>query len=320
MILGSQKKSLNAHAEGETLRKPSGKMMTSLSLVVPTLNAGEDFAYLLEALQKQSVVPDDVLIIDSESDDNTLSVVGRFENIRTIVIPRGEFDHGATRHQAFLETVGEIVLFMTQDAIPADEFCIERLIQPFAIPNVAMTYGRQLPKLDARRFEQLVREFNYPEKPNIRSKEDIPHLGIKTFFASDVCSAYRRSAYFACGGFERPCNTNEDMLMAAKFIHADLRVAYASTATVLHSHNLTPREQYLRNKEVGVLLVRGAHLLQGVSEIGEGKRLVAFVVSSLIKERKILEIVAFGVDCAARLLGNKAGRILASRQARKVRS
>ncbi len=94
---------------------------------------------------------------------------------------------------ALRESSGDIVCFMTQDAVPADDFYIENLIAPILTDDrVAVSSGRQLPKDDARRFERLVREFNYGPESNIRTKADIATMGIKAYFATDV--ACRRTA------------------------------------------------------------------------------------------------------------------------------
>lgn len=279
----------------------------SASLVIPALNAERELPALLEALQSQSFGLDEILVVDSSSDDGTVETA-RSLGVRTMTVPRSDFDHGSTRHMAFLETTGDFVLFMTQDALPADRFYVERLLEPFSDPEVAMASGRQLPKPDARRFEQLVREFNYPAQSNVRSAEDVPRLGMKAFFASDVCSAYRRSAYMECGGFERPCNIYEDLLMAAAFLRGGWKVAYAADACVLHSHNLSPAEQYRRNREGGIALARNESLLCGASAAGEGARLAKAVAAQLLRESELIELAAFCADCVARLLGDRTGR------------
>ncbi len=292
-------------------------MTGTISLVVPTLNAGAEIDGLLDALDHQTVRIDEVLVVDSSSDDGTIEIAAR-RGARTVSIPRSDFDHGGTRHEALTMTSGNLVLFLTQDALPADRLYVERLIEPFRDEEVAMASGRQIPKSDAKRFEQLVRGFNYPEEANVRSLKDVETLGIKAFFASDACSAYRRSAYEACGGFPRPCNTNEDMLMAARFIKSGRKVAYAADARVLHSHNLTPIEQFRRNREVGMFLERCKDDLLGASEIGEGSRLVKTVMSQLVEERDFRECGAFCLDCAARIVGNRLGRARARRQMKEV--
>lgn len=285
-------------------------MTASVSVVIPTLNAEREIGPLLDDLLVQTVAPGEVLVVDPSSDDATRDVVASYADrgVSLEVIARAEFNHGATRHRAFVRTSGEYTLFMTQDAVPSDARYVEKLIEPLeADGSIALVSGRQLPKPDARRFEQLVRAFNYPDEPSVRGAEDLPRYGIKTFFASDVCSAYRRTAYMECGGFA-PVNTNEDMLMAARFIAAGHKVAYEPSAAVYHSHNLTPAQQFRRNREVGAFLAAHGDDLMGASEVGEGGRLVRAVASQLLREGRLGEFAAFGFDCAARLAGNRAGR------------
>lgn len=280
----------------------------SLSVVIPTLNAADEIDSLLDTIEAQSLQPLDILVVDSSSDDGTVDEVAKHPCVNLVRIERKEFNHGSTRDMALRRSAGEFVCFLTQDAAPASNRYLERLVAPFlADDSIALVTGRQLPKGDARRFEQLVRKFNYPKAPSVRSKSDLPKYGIKTFFASDTCSAYRRTAYLECGGFDH-VNTNEDMLMAARFIASGLKVAYEPRAEVYHSHNLTPSQQFARNRAVGFFLETHADDLMQASEIGEGGRLVKMVSSQLLREGSLGEFVAFGVDCCARLLGNRAGR------------
>lgn len=280
----------------------------SLSVVIPTLNAADEIDSLLDTIEAQSLQPLDILVVDSSSDDGTVDEVAKHPCVNLVRIERKEFNHGLTRDMALRRSAGEFVCFLTQDAVPASNRYLERLVAPFlADDSIALVTGRQLPKADARRFEQLVRKFNYPNVPSVRSKSDLPKYGIKTFFASDTCSAYRRTAYLECGGFDH-VNTNEDMLMAARFIASGLKVAYEPSAEVYHSHNLTPSQQFARNRAVGMFLESHADDLMYASEIGEGGRLVKAVSSELLREGRFSELFAFGFDCCARLLGNRAGR------------
>lgn len=286
----------------------------SLSVVIPTLNAEDEIDSLLDTIEAQSLKPLDILVVDSSSDDGTVGEVAKHPCVNLVRIERKEFNHGSTRDMALRRSAGELVCFLTQDAVPASNLYLERLVAPFLVDDsIALVTGRQLPKADARRFEQLVRKFNYPNVPSVRSKSDLPKYGIKTFFASDTCSAYRRTAYLECGGFDH-VNTNEDMLMAAKFIASGMKVAYEPRAEVYHSHNLTPSQQFARNRAVGFFLETHADDLMHASEIGEGGRLVKAVSSQLLREGNLVEFIAFGVDCCARLLGNRAGRRVARKE------
>lgn len=288
--------------------------MTKVSLVIPTLDAESDIEGLLNRIYRQTRRPDEVIVVDSCSSDRTVDIVKSFEWVRLISIERSEFDHGLTRDMALRESSGDIVCFMTQDAVPADDFYIENLIAPILTDDrVAVSSGRQLPKDDARRFERLVREFNYGPESNIRTKADIATMGIKAYFATDVCSAYRRGAYIELGGFGKT-NMSEDMLMAAKALNAGYSVAYAANARVYHSHNFTPADQYRRNYAIGRFLEANRQIVSCASEVGEGGRLVKSVSCQLLHEGNIREFAAFGFDCCARLLGNRAGRRAARKE------
>ena len=95
---------------------------------------------------------------------------------------------------------------MTDDAVPADEFLIEKLVGAFDQRGpegeaVIMAYARQLPDKDCPLAERYTRSFNYPEESCLKTKADLKRLGIKTFFASNVCCAYDREKFWFQGGF-----------------------------------------------------------------------------------------------------------------------
>lgn len=284
-------------------------MASLISVIIPTLNAGNGIAHLLEALYSQSRVPDEVIVVDSSSDDDTAQRVREFPQVILMTVKRKDFNHGGTRDMAFRRAKGDLVLFLTQDAMPAGVNYISDIIAPFNDPAIGMASGRQLPKADARPAERLIRAFNYPAVSFTRSKADLSRLGIKTYFASDVCSAYRASAYLAVGGFESPVETNEDMFIAAKMVQSGYKIAYVAEAAVFHSHNFSLKQQYKRNFLIGKAMEEHKALLSGAegSVGGEGARMVGFVIRGLLSEGRILSIPGFCLDCAARLLGNRLG-------------
>jgi rhamnosyltransferase len=174
---------------------------------------------LLSVLETQSKPLDEIIVIDSASNDKTMEIANKHKNVKIMEIKREEFNHGSTRHKAFMESAGDIVCFLTQDALPQNEFYIENLTRPIREDSkVAMAGGRQVARKDARKSEKYVRLFNYPEASKIWDKGNVEELGIKAFFLSDSCSAYSRSAYMDIGGFEKNILTNEDMEIAARGI------------------------------------------------------------------------------------------------------
>lgn len=291
------------------------KMLMFVSVIIPTLNAESEIGGLLDALRGQTRQPDEVIVVDSASDDRTAEICAQYPEVRVISIARKDFDHGGTRDMALRASQGDIVLFLTQDAVPANADYIENLLKPFQDSQVAVVSGRQVARPNAWLMERYVREFNYPNESNVRSKADVARYGIKTFYTTDVCSAYRRTVYEAVGGFDRHIKASEDMFLAAAVIHAGWKVVYAADAQVIHSHNLSLREQYRRNHTVGWELENHKHILGNITENAEGMKLVKVVSLRLLRDGHILMFIHFGFDCCARLLGSKMGK----RAARKNR-
>lgn len=295
--------------------------MTSatISVIIPTLNPGMQLFRLLDRLCGQTLPPNEIIVVDSQSDDGTAQRVREYASSHTaahvtlIPILRKDFDHGATRDMALRRSSGDFVFFLTQDALPEDGTYIRTMMHAFDDESVALVTGRQIARDDARPAERLVREFNYPPTSRVRSKADIEALGIKAFFASDVCAAYRRTAYLEVGGFEHPIDTNEDMLIAAAFLYAGYRIAYQADAHVIHSHNFTLKQQYRRNYLMGKEIQKHKKLLGGAKVTGEGLTLVKFVLGGLLRQGRVLSAIGFCADCAARLLGNRKGTAAARR-------
>lgn len=280
----------------------------SASVIIPTLNAERFIGALLERLLSQTVKFNEIVVIDSESTDKTVEIAKSFAGVTVLNVERRNFNHGGTRDVAFQKTTGDIILCLTQDALPVDENYAANLIAPFADDEkIAMSSGRQIARDDAPVTEKLNREFNYPEHVFVRSKEDLPRLGVKTFFSSDCCSAYRRSTYNAIGGFDKDILVNEDMKIAAQFIFAGYKIAYVGTAGVYHSHNYSLKQQFTRNFDVAAFMKMNDDLFAGVSAASEGMKMVKWILWRLVKRGRFISACYYVLECATKLLANKLG-------------
>lgn len=125
---------------------------------------------------------------------------------------------------------------------------------------------------------------------------------------SNVCSAYRREAYFAVGGFDTPIICNEDMMMAAKLLHAGCALAYTPEAAVYHSHRYTLREEYRRNKKIGLVMEQYRPRLTGAEADAEGWRMLRFVGDELARRRLYGELLSFYAHVGVRFAGNRVGK------------
>ncbi len=253
-------------------------------MIIPVYKPDEKYHRLIAMLAKQTVPVHRILVMNTEEKYYPQDVTA--ENLVVTHIGKEEFDHGGTRSAGVDLSDAEIVLFMTQDAVPADEHLVENILKGFSGENVAAVYGRQLPNMDCSIIERYTRSFNYPKESFVKSKADLERLGIKTYFCSNVCAAYRRDVYEKLGGFPTRTIFNEDMIFAAKVIQAGYEIAYAADARVIHSHNLTGTEQFRRNFDLAVSQAEHPEIFAGIRSEGEGVRLVINTAKYLCKKGK----------------------------------
>lgn len=295
------------------------KQQIEYSVIIPTLNAGKAIGRLLRELGEQSVKPKEIIVIDSDSDDDTVAEAVK-AGARVLHIKREEFDHGGTRDLAIRETDAPFVVCMTADALPASRTSVACLLAPFMENGrVAVVGGRQIAFDTAPHYEKLVRKYNYPETDRVWDSGQIEALGIRAFLVSDVFAAYRKSAYLSVGGFDRPVLTNEDMLMTGKLLEAGFCAAYRKDACVFHSHDFTLKQQFERNYAVGRVLKRYEDRFLNIRETGEGKKLAKNVLTGLVEAGRFIDCLRFAADCFSRLLGNRLGRAAEAAARRKRR-
>lgn len=283
-----------------------------IDVIIPVYKPGKELFTLMDSLQSQSVPIGNIILMNTEEKFFTQLIYGtrfmeRYKNVKVYHLSKKEFDHGQTRRRGVERSQAEVFVMMTQDAMPADEHLIERLTAPLT-GDVAVSYGRQLPTKDCNLIERYTRSFNYPDKSFVKSAEDLPRLGIKTYFCSNVCAAYRRDIYDRLGGFVQRTIFNEDMIYAAGAIKAGYQIAYVADARVVHSHNYTHMQQLHRNFDLGVSQADHPEVFSGVPSESEGKKLVKNVTAYLKKKHLLNKLPYFYIQCFCKYTGYLLGK------------
>ncbi|HIP82483.1 MAG TPA: glycosyltransferase family 2 protein [Desulfocapsa sulfexigens] len=279
-----------------------------ISVIIPTLNGGDVFRRLLEKLSSQSITPDELLVVDSSSNDGTQAVAKEF-GAKVITIPKSEFDHGATRTMASLRTSGDILIFFTQDAMPVSDDLLKILIAPFSQDeSIAISYGRQLPNTDATISATALRLFNYPIESRIRQFSDKETLGLKTAFVSNSCAAYRRSSLEEVGYFPENLIFGEDTCTAGRLLQNNYKIAYVAKAAVLHSHNYSLAEEFHRSFDIGVLHKTEEWLPRtfGRAE-GEGLKYIKYELAMIWEQKRVHLLPLFFCRNLTKFIGYKLG-------------
>ena len=120
------------------------------SIIIPTLNGGNLLLKVCEALIRQEFQDSwEVIIIDSQSSDNSIQEAQKiFEKsklpLKLITIDKANFQHGKSRNQAIKESRGDIILLLTQDAIPVRDDWLSTMVRTFEDQSVAGVFGRHI--------------------------------------------------------------------------------------------------------------------------------------------------------------------------------
>lgn len=279
-----------------------------VDIIIPTYRPNETTVLLVKKLLKQTYPINRIHLIDTKTGSFPKKLEQLSEKVCVTQILPEEFDHGGTRHRGAVASDAEIILFMTQDALPANDRLVEELIRQFQDKDVAAAYARQLPNQECNVIERYTRSFNYPEKSYVKTLKDLKTMGIKTYFCSDVCAAYRKSVYNEMGGFEKKTIFNEDMIMAAKMIQSGFGVAYAAEAKVIHSHNYSCIQQFKRNFDLAVSQAEHPEVFENVKSESEGIRMVKSTAKHLLKIKKPWLIWNLLMQSGFKYLGYRAGK------------
>jgi rhamnosyltransferase len=264
------------------LNTRSGFMQTPAITIV--MNVNNERATLEMSLprlyQQKNTPPWELIVIDSGSTDGSDRLVqryvDRYPNIRFHKIKPDDFHHARTRNLGLQQARGEIVVFLAGDALPADETWLSSLTAPLdSDDRVAGVYGRQLPRDDADTFNRLRSEWNYPEKPLVKSQKSPTSLSPKerAFFSTVNCCVHLGRT--GPVRFDDTLSVNEDVGLSWRLLSEGWKLAYSPDAAVIHSHNRRPLEllrRYFDNavtyRRIGIQVKAGPSFLRDSSGFG----------------------------------------------------
>lgn len=279
-----------------------------VDVIIPVYNPGDEFDELIRRLQKQDKDINKISIIHTRDGKDITELAKRYNNIVIREIEPDQFDHGGTRDEGIRGSLADVVVCMTQDAIPQNSKLISTLLEALCDEKVGVAYARQLPAPQSDIIEYYTRQFNYPNKSQKKSQEDIAKLGIKTYFCSNVCAAYKTEIYVELGGFEKKTIFNEDMIFASKIVNGGYTIAYEAEAKVVHSHNYSCLEQFKRNFDLGVSQKVNERMFRDIKSEKEGLMLIKQTMKNLLKAKHLFAILRLIVLSVVKYLGYSMGK------------
>ena len=243
-------------------RSENNVIDSKISIVIPVYNGGNQIRELLAKIRDQKRVSDvEIIIIDSESDDDTVQISRGFD-VKVIEIPKGEFNHGATRQIGVSEATGRFIILTVQDAYPADDYWLYKMVKCLIDnPELAVVSTKQMANYQSDLYSRWVHEVTYK---SYGFQEDIQYFLKDTdsfyylpenirrsaSFVDNVCACYRADV-LKKHGF-RKISIAEDIDIGVRMAQAGLRLGFLNSTGVYHWHSNGP-DYYLKRHFNGVI-------------------------------------------------------------------
>lgn len=210
--------------------------MIPVSVYIRTKNVDKIISRVLDGVFKQKGVQLEVIIIDSESTDNTLAVCAKYNINNVVKISAKDYIPGVILNRATELCTHDIIAFVNSDAVLLNEDCLAQLIKPIVDGEASSTYGRQMARPNAHPWVRREMMACYP-----KDSKDKPDW----MMHSAVLSAFKKSAIV-----ERPFFTDlfgsEDTDWGYSAKKNGKPVSYVAKALCEHSHNYSLSDIYRR--------------------------------------------------------------------------
>ncbi len=257
-------------SEGATHRLSGSRSNRLISVLLPVKNGAREIPELLKrVLAHQCDAAVEIVAVDSGSADGTVEILRRHQ-ARVIAVPPESFNYGRTRNLVASYARGDVFVFVTTRALPADNRWFANLIAPLdQDEEIAGVYSRVLPRPDADLL--TARYYLHSDWPGrsvraITSRDEYDSLTpaeLDRFIEFSNVSAAIRPSVLSRIPFPET-EFLEDRLWAKRALEAGYRIQYEPSSIVLHSHNYTYQELFFRHFDHGVAMreIVGSRLLE----------------------------------------------------------
>lgn len=278
----------------------------NVSIICPLYNAEKYILNLDKSIKMQENVDiESISYILTKSGDRSEDILKKIE-ANYHVIEKKEFSHSLTREKQATKSLGDIIVFVTQDVIIENKLWLYNLVRDIIDGKCEAGFSRQVCKYNG--IEKYIRSKNYPDYSRIVSKEDIPKLGLMTFFFSDASSAVRKDIFKKLNGYDnKNLIISEDMYLAYKIIINGYKIKYCADSVVTHSHEFTCKQLFNRYFDTGVFFTDN-NFLSNYSSNQSGISLAKSVLFNSVKKKDFSTMFRMVPNFASRFIGMQLGK------------
>lgn len=205
------------------------------SVVIRAYNEEQHIGRLLEGISHQTLKDVEVILVDSGSTDATASIAAHY-GAKVAHIPPQEFTFGRSLNTGITAASGEFIVIASAHVYPVYPDWLERLLEPFKDPQMALTYGKQRGDANSKFSEHQIFARWYSDQSEPRQTHP---------FCNNANAAIRRTVWEQ-HPYDEMLTGLEDLAWAKGMQDRGCRISYVAEADVIHVHEETPRGVYNR--------------------------------------------------------------------------
>ncbi len=205
------------------------------SIVIRAFNEGKHLPRLLEGLRQQTLKDVEIILVDSGSTDETVSIAESY-GARIVHIPPQEFTFGRSLNLGIQAATRELVVIASAHIYPVYPDWLERLLEPFIDARVALSYGKQRGTDTTKFSEQQILAQWFPEQSQPRQEHP---------FCNNANACIRRSLWQK-HAYDETLTGLEDLEWAKWAIDQGHILVYVAEAEIIHVHDERPRGVFRR--------------------------------------------------------------------------
>src|SRR3972149_1217971 len=195
-----------------------------ISLITTVLNEESSIENFLDSVTRQSKLPDELIIVDGGSTDNTVRYIRRYTvNLKRIkfrlIVKKGNRSVG--RNIAIEKSTGDLIA-VTDVGCALDKNWLVNLVSPFKGKSIDVVAGYYKPETHSI-FEKCLATYTcvMPDK-----------VDPQNFLPSSRSIAFRKKAWTKVGGYPKEIDTCEDLVFDKKLKKAGFKFHFAKNAIV----------------------------------------------------------------------------------------
>ena len=207
-----------------------------ISVAIRTYNEEKHIREVLESLKKQTYKNYEIIILDSESTDNTVKIAAEY-GVRIERISKKEFNYSYASNKLVECAAGEIVCFLSGHSVPVKDTYLEELNEIFQNEAVGGCYGDVIALPDGSFTEKAFHRLGYVKNKILGRKNGIQlettiHPGIFSCSNAAARTYLLRKHPFA----QELGQGGEDVEVAYRIMKDGYYIAKAPGLLVMHSH------------------------------------------------------------------------------------